>query len=257
MAATTRSRQAKEEKKPMAQGVGESRIFGGGDNANPPKDLSGYTCQGQPIPEELWEKFPYSLTDQGKAAAEEEKRKLPVSYARPRPAQELYRGVEDDDKKQVAFRDALELDTDGLTLSVDPLAPLMEQHTPRGHKGIFLSRKQTAEKGLTRGVLTYQPVLIPDGNGGMKEVTCGGLFLASVPEELVRKSDAYYARINQEKQITALDKVQDASDRLMSHREAAGILRRKGASDAGVGLEEEDQETGDQDLLRNAPLVHE
>lgn len=249
MAATNRSKQA--EKKPMSQGVGESKRHGGGGE---PKDLSGYTCQGQPIPPELWENFPFSLTDQGKAAAEAEKRALPVSYTRPRPAQDLYRDVSDDDKKAQAFRDALTLDTEGLTMSVDPMGPLMEQHTPEGHKGIFLSRRQTAERGLTRGVLTYQPVLVSDGKGGMKEVTCGNMFLASVPEDLVRKSDAYYARINHDKQVTAIDKVQEASDRLMDGRARDGILRRKGASDAGVGIEHEDQELGDADMLRNLPL---
>jgi hypothetical protein len=222
--------------------------------------MSGYTVNGEPLPPECWQTFPFSLTDQGKAQAAEEHRNLPVSYARPRPAQELYRGVEDADKKQDAFRDALTLDTEGLTLSVDPLAPLMQQHTPKGHRGLFLSRKQVAEKGLTRGVLTYQPVLIPDGKGGMKEVTCGNMFLASVPEELVRKSDAYYAQINAQKQITAIEKVQEASDRLMDSSERGSLLRRKGASDAAIGIESEDSETADNELLRTVqvePLQHE
>jgi len=250
---------SKKEPKPMAQGVGESTRFGGTDEkgaAIPGKDLSMYTVQGQPLPPECWDTFPISLTDQGKAAMERERQALPVDYSkRARPAQDLYQGVEDDDKKAQAFRDALTLDTEGLTMSVDPMGPLLEQFTPAGHKGMFMSRRQTQEKGLTRGVLTYQPVLVSDGKGGMKEVTCGNMFLASVPQELVRKSDAYWARVNHEKQVSALDKVTESSEKLMDGRARDSILRRKGASDAGVGLEHEDQELGDTEMLRNLPLA--
>lgn len=259
MAATNRSREAAAERagkstKPMSRGVGESKLHGGGGEA---KDMSGYTVNGEPIPPECWDTFPFSLTDQGKAAMAEERRNLPVSYTRPRPAQNIYDQLSDDDKKADAFREALSLDTEGLTLSVDPMGPLLEQHTPVGHRGMFMSRRQTSERGLTRGVLTYQPVLVSDGKGGMKEVTCGNMFLASVPEDLVRKSDAYYARINHDKQVSAIDKVEEASDRLMQGRARDGILRRKGASDSAIGIEHEDQEMGDADLLRNVPLSHE
>lgn len=260
MAATNRSKAAAEARgaatgratKPMSSGIGESKLHGGGGEE---KDMSGYTVNGEPIPRECWQTFPFSLTDQAKVQMAEERRNLPVSYAAPRPAQSLYRGVTDDDKKAQAFRDALAEDTEGLTMSVDPMGPLLEAHTPKGHKGMFMSRKQTAERGLTRGVLTYAPVLIPDGKGGMKEVTCGNMFLASVPESLVRKSDAYYARINHDKQVTAIDKVEDAADRLVQGRDRDRLLRKKGAGDAGIGFETEDQELGDRDMLRNLPLA--
>lgn len=249
---------AKKEKAPIAQGVGESKRFGGGKDApggGAGKDLSMYTVNGQPLPPECWDTFPISLTDQGKAAMAKERADLPVDYSkRARPAQTIYDQLSDDDKKADAFRDALTLDTEGLTMSVDPMGPLMAQHTPAGHRGIFLSRRQTQEKGLTRGVLTYQPVLIPDGKGGLKEVTCGNMFLASVPETLVRKSDAYWARINHDKQVTAVEKVQESADKLMDGRARDSILRRKGASDAGVGIEHEDQELGDAEMLKNLPL---
>lgn len=253
MAGANRSHQKKPaERAPMAQGIGESKLHGGGGEE---RDLSGYTCQGQPIPRELWQKFPFSLTDQARAQMEEERRNLPVSYRAPRPA--AYDGISDDDKKSDAFRDALALDTDGLTISRDPMAPLIEQFTPRGHRGMFMSRRVSAEKGLTRGVLTYQPVLVDDGKGGKKEVTCGNMFLASVPEATARKSDAYWAEMNRQKAVTAVEKVQEQADTIMHSHELRGVARRRGAADATVGFEAEDQEQGDADLLRNAPLSHE
>jgi hypothetical protein len=263
MAATNRSKN-QAEKKAIAQGVGESKRHGGtpdSPGAGQGKDLSAYTVNGKPLPPECWDTFPISLTDQGKAAMEAERRALPVDYSkRARPAQTIYDQLSDDDKKAEAFRDALTIDTEGLTMSVDPMGPLLEQFTPKGHRGMFMSRRQTSERGLTRGVLTYKPVLVDDGKGGLKEVTCGNMFLASVPEELVRKSDAYYARVNHDKQVSALDKVEEASERLMDRRERGGLLRRKGASDAAIGVEDEDQAAGDSELLRTVqpePLQHE
>lgn len=260
MAATNRSKQLKEAKgqatgkstRAMSQGIGESKLHGGGGEE---KDLSGYTVNGEPLPKECWQTFPISLTDQGKAEMARIRAELPVDYSkRARPAQTIYDEAGDDDRKQEIFRDALALDTDGLTISTDPMAPLMERHLPKGHRGIFLSRKVAAERGMTRGVLTYTPVLIPDGNGGMKEVTCGNMFLASVPEELVKKSDRYWAEINRQKQVTVLDKVREQNDRLLDRRDMRGLLRQKGVADSLVGVEEEDREHADQDLLRTIPI---
>lgn len=257
MAATNRSKELKAERagkttKTMSTGVGESKVFGGGGEE---RDLSGYTCQGDPIPREMWPNFPFSMTDQGKAAAEKLKKELPVNYSkRARPAQTIYDQAPDDDKKQAVFREALQLDTEGLVISVDPMRPLIDRYTPKGHRGMFMSRRVSAEKGMVRGVLNYEPVLIEDGKGGLKEVTCGNMFLASVPNDLVRKSDAYWANVNRQKQITVTNKLREHTDKFIDPSDVKALLRSKGAGDADIGMEVEDRENADQDLLKHIPI---
>lgn len=237
--------------RPMAQGVGESKLFGGGGKT---PDLSAFTVNGEPIPPECWDTFPISLTDQGKADMDRERRALPVNYTgRDRTD---YSQIFDDDKKALKFADD-RLDTEGLVIARDPFAPLIDRHTPPGHRAMFLSPKKCSQEGLVRGVLEYKPVMIPNPETGvMERVTCGGMFLASVPLELANKSERYYRSLNSELQVKAVEKVQSQVDQVMTDGGMRDFARRRNASDALVGLETEDQQSGDAEMLREA-LAHE
>ena len=244
--------------KTMAQGVGESRRHGGHGPASEPK-CTGCTVNGQPLPKEFWDTFPYSLTDQGKAAAEELRGTLPVQY-KGRDRTE-YERIYDPDKQIAKFADDRSIpvdDTDGLVIVRDPFQPLIERHTPPGHRAMFLSSRKCQQEGLIRGVLEYKPVLIddPDNPGTKIRVTCGGMFLASVPIELAEKSDRYWRSLNQEKQVHAVEKVRQQVDEVMSDRRLGDFARRRNVGDALVGMEVEDQAQGDAELLREA-LAHE
>jgi hypothetical protein len=240
--------------KPMAQGIGESRRFGGGGQ---PRDLAGCTVNGDPLPPECWDTFPYSLTDQGKAEARELQKSLPVGYqGRDRTE---YNRIFDPDKKIAKFADDRQIpadDLEGLVIVRDPLQPLLERHTPPGHRGMFLSKRKCQQEGLIRGVLEYQPVMIKGEDGTMQRVECGGMFLASVPEELAVKSDRYWRSLNEDKKVQTIEKVRNQVEEVMNDRKLGDFARRRGISDALVGMEVEDQERGDAELLREA-LAHE
>lgn len=222
--------------KAMAQGIGASRLHGGHGPASPPKS-EGCTVNGEPLPEEFWETFPYSLTDQGKAEAEALRKTLPAGYAGIDRTD--YSEIFDDSKKAAKFRGDLAADTEGLIIIKDPMAPLIEKHTPRGHHGMFMSKTVMSRQGLVRGVLEYQIVYADDGQGGKKEVTCGGMILASVPQELYERAQRHYSGINREQQIAAVEQVQEQAQEIMDSGRDRG-RRKRFAQDIGDIMKEDD-----------------
>lgn len=209
-------------------GVGESRVFAAAPGAfDETVDWSSLTLNGQPIPEHLWAKLPYSMTDQGAAEANAGKERRRVEVLREarlesQTADELLRTMNDRTIAQSVdqFRESLEL-----MEREDPLGVLMNRHTPQGHRGLFMSvrRCEEAGRGLRRGVLDYQPVLV-DG----KRVAHGGMFLASVPEELALRAEAYYAKKTKEQTQAAVSTVQDLTEQVMTD---AGMKRQKRRGD--------------------------
>jgi hypothetical protein len=257
-AARAVEKKLKEGARPMAQGVGESKRFGGD---GPEKDLTGYTCNGLPIPKELWQSFPYSLTDQAK----EEMAGINKGLARDLPHvyagrdRSEYERVFDPDKKVRKFADDRRApDTEGLVIVRDPLQPLIERHTPAGHRGMFLSTKKCQQEGLIRGGVEYTRVMMddPENPGTKIPVTCGGMFLASAPIDTVERADRYWRSLGQDQQRQAIEKVQQKAEEVMSTREMGDFARRRGIGDTLVGMEVEDQERGDAEMLREA-LAHE
>lgn len=253
-AARAVEKKLKEGAKTQVSGVGDSKLFGGGDNAIE-RDLTGYTCNGLPIPKECWPTFPVSLTDQAKEEMAGIRRDLPVQY-KGRDRTE-YERIYDPNKKLEKFSDDRREDTDGLVIVRDPLQLLVERHTPAGHRGMFLSTKKCQQEGLIRGGVEYVRVMVtnPDTNA-LEPVTCGGMFLASAPIATVEKADCYWRSLGGDRQRQAIEKVQAQTEEVMSSREIGDFARRRGITDTHIGMEVEDQERGDAELLREA-LAHE
>jgi hypothetical protein len=190
-------------------------------------DWSQLTLNGQAIPEHLWARLPYSMTDQGAEEYNAGKPERTVEVLRDAPlssqtADELLRTMNTRTIEQSVdqFRESLEL-----MQQEDPLGVLMKRHTPEGHRGLFMSQRRCDEagRGLRRGVLDYQVVLV-DG----QRVQHGGMFLASVPEEKALIAEAYYARLTREQTQAAIAQVTEARDQVM---EAAGIRRQNRRGD--------------------------
>ena len=209
-------------------GVGDSRPFiAEAGTFEPPRDWSRLTLNGQPIPEELWVKLPYRMTDQGAAEADAGKEPRRVEVLREarlesQTADELLRTMNDRTIQQSVdqFRESLEL-----MEREDPLGVLMKRHTPEGHRGLFMSQRRCDEagRGLRRGVVDYQIVLV-DG----KPVAHGGMFLASVPEELALRAEAYYAKKTAEQTQAAVSTVKELRQQVMTE---AGIQRQNRRGD--------------------------
>lgn len=246
--------------KTMVGGYGESRLHGGHENAKPAADLSAYTCQGLPIPRELWEAFPISLTDQGKAEAAEIRRglarDLPHVYAGRDRSTPMER-IADHDKRIDKFGDD-RIDTDGLVLARDVFQPFIEKYTPEGHSGMFMSPKKCAQEGLVRGGVEYKRVLIddPENPGTLIPVTCGAMFLVSAPLGTVQKADRYHRSLGGDQQKAVIEKVQEQSRQVMRESGIRDFANKRGIGDTLVGMEVEDQQRGDADMLR-AALAHE
>lgn len=238
---------AVQERAPIAQGVGESRIFAA-PGTFPVRSLKGCTVNGEPLPEEFWETFPYSLTDQGKAEARAEMHNLPLQYTgRDRTD---YSQISNDDKKLDKYRDDLE--SDEFSIASDPFKVPMERHTPKGHRGLFVSERQVKDKGFIRNGLDYKPVLVKNPETGtMERVVVGGMFLASVPEEDWRRSENYYAGLTRSRMVEADGKVREQADQIMSEQGIRDVNRRKRIADRFLGREEDNPEQADMSLLND------
>src|SRR5712691_33704 len=226
-----------------AQGWGESKRFGGGLGDG--RDWSKLTCQGMPVPEHMWATMPYVMTDQGAAEANAGKEPRRVSILRDgTPYDQVV-----DEKKLDKYRDDL---LGQLDIAPDPMAALMKRYTPVGHRGLFVGKRKTDEAGMLRGPIEYTLVSVKDEETGqMRHITCGGMTLASVPEEMARAAEAYAARLSRETQISINEQVDEKIDRVMSERGLADMARRKRVTDMLGGAQVEEDERADSELLRD------
>lgn len=200
------------------------------------RDWSKLTLGGKPIPDHLIQVITYAQTDQG--AAEARAQFLANGGVYSDVSVRVTRDRED--KRIDAYGDELR-ESDGLTLVADPLALAMKKHTPVGHRGLFMSEKQCAEKGMLRGVVEYKKVLVKnDETDQMEEVRVGGMFLASVPEETARLAERHYDGINRDRMVHAQETVREQASQVLSEGGMRDLAQRRRTLDSLGGLEVED-----------------
>lgn len=234
-----------------SRGVGESKNFGD-PNARRDLDWSKLTMGGKPIMEYLWGKIIYAETDQGRA-------ELEAANPDPKPRTSVTRDhtpheeIEDADSLQVRFADDL-ADDDEFEIAKDPFEIPLRKYTPEGHHGVFLSNRKCAREGLVRNGMKYEAVLVPDPNDGnkLKQVQVGGMFLASVPERVWRKSQRYFDGLTKERMVAAVEKVQEQSDRVMGERGMSALARRRRVADSVVGIELDDPEQAAEEMMHES-----
>lgn len=232
-------------------GIGESKRFGGSNE----KDLShmnGTTVNGEALPESCYETFPYSLTDQGKAEMERERKNLPVSYNRAEKPFD-FGEVPDDDKKLAKYKNDLR-NAPPARNQRSAMSQLMEQHCPAGHRGLWMGRLKTEQAGMFRDEIEYRPVLRKNPETGTFErIQIGGMFLASVPEDVARQQERLNYETAREKQVGVEEKVREKSDQIMSSRNLKDLAKKRSQLDDLMGSADDDPESADAELM----LAHE
>lgn len=238
----------------QSQGVGKSKLFGGN---TPPEHPEGKSARchvnGDPLPEQFWDSFPYSLTDEGKADAAKMKKDLPVSYAGRGEGDPFdYDRVADDDKKLEKFADDLKRENRGPRLSRDAMRQLMERHTPKGHRGLWIGKLKSEREGLLRDNIEYRPVMTKNPEtGAMERVNIGGMFLASVPEDLALDQEQLNQETARAKQVTVTNRVTEQAEKIMSSSDMQDLARRRRTLEDLGGPVEDNPEQADRELLEH------
>lgn len=217
----------KKGEKIQSTGIGESELNIAPEGSFAPGEIDWASCtiNGQPIPEHLWGLVPYALTDQGRTEENEGKEEPRVQVLR-----------EPHDKAVEHYRDDL-LNDYPIEEQHDPLRTVVEQHTPKGHRGLMMSEAKCAKEGMRRGVLDYEPVLDDKG----QRIRLGGMFLGSVPEDRAKRAERYYRAKNAEKQQNAVDRVKEQTEQVMSEAKLKRLGRRAGEGEFD-GIVHEDSE---------------
>lgn len=223
--------------KTMANGFGASKMHNApAGTFKDGHDWSKLTLGGKPIPDHLMGGITYAQTDQGAAEARAAFLANGGVYS-----DVSVRVTRDRDDKRIDQYGSDLRESDGLTIVSDPLALAMRDNLPVGHRGLFMSEKQCAEKGMLRGVVEYKKVLVKNKDtGAMEEVRCGGMFLASCPEETAVAAERHYDGINRERMDYAQDKVREQADQVMSEGGMRDLAKRRRTIDSLAGLEVED-----------------
>lgn len=222
----------------MSRGVGPSKIFAREQGHG--RDWSKLTINGVPIPEAMHALTPYEMTDQGAA---EERAKVIAKNGREDTGPRIELTRDQDDKRVDKYADDLEYG--GLVTNPDPLKVMMDKHLPKGHRGLWLGEEKMKQSGLLRGVIEYKPVLIKNAETWQFErVKQNGMLLASVPEDLARKAEAYYIDQARQKERSTQEKVHEQSDRILGD----GRMRRLAKQQTGV-LETLQVDDGERDGL--------
>jgi hypothetical protein len=252
---------AKPEKKiQSAGGIGDSRIFGGAevpngigdtrkflDDGTP--DLSGYTVNGESLPQECWSSFPISLTDQGKADMERERKNLPVMYKGRSGRPGDYSDVPDDDRKIEKYRDDL-MEADFLQTPASAMQQVMDKNIPVGHRGLWIGNAKAEREGLIRGQLEYKPVLVKNPETGLMErVKMGSMFLASVPENLALRQEQINVAMAQAREVSVNDKVIEQSEKIIGSSQLQELARRRRTLEDLGGAQADDPEVADRELM--------
>jgi hypothetical protein len=226
-------------KKTQAAGVGPSKVFAAEPGVfDETRDWSKLTVNGQPIPEHLWARLPYCMTDQGviEANAGREPRRAEVLREAPLasyPADVLTALKQEESIEQsvARYRESIEL-----MEQEDPLGVLMKLHTPEGRRGRWMSDRTSATIGLRRAGMDYEPLLV-DG----KRIQHGGMFLATVPEALAIAAEQHMAKKSVDLTKSAIATVQHQVDQVMGE---AGLKRQRERGDlpeGGIEFLENDQ----------------
>lgn len=244
-------------------GFGESKIFAAPEGSFPKAEgeieildchVAGMSVRDLPRDSQL--RILYQQTDEGIAWYEANRHKLENRDA---PAGPQGRGMrvaglgeatDEEDKLLVKYRDELAADNDGLHLATDPFADVVAENVPPGFRGLMMSERQCKDKGMVRGVLKYEKLLKKDpATGRMEPVTIGGMFLGVVPEVTAQKAERHYARLQAEKQVSAVEKVTEQTERVMSGRDMQNVAKKRHVLEDLIGLETEDPERADAELI--------
>lgn len=255
---------AKTNSKPNAQGWGESRIFAAPEGSFPPEEIDILGCHvaGIPVrdlPSENQRRLLYQQTDEGMAWWEANRKTLENRDGQVGPQGRGMRvagmaneATDAEDKKLVQYRDELAEDWDGLHFANDPFSEPMKKNLPKGFRGLFMSERQCKEKGMVRGQLQYEKLLVKNKTTGVMEpVTVGGMFLAVVPEVLAQKAERYVASLNAQKTEAVTERVREQVDRVMDQTELRGLAKKKHALDDLMGIEDDNADRADQELVHD------
>lgn len=219
------------------------------------KLLAGTHVFGKPIEEwastatqEQINRMCYATTDEGLALQRrilnERDNRLPMGQT----------ASDAQDKRVLEYRDGLA--AGNLLTGQDPMLAIMEKHTPDGHSGLWIGKERERHDGLQRGVVAYEPVMLPDGQGGFKRVELGGMYLASIPKELKKQADAYYQGIGKARQGEVQERVQEQTEKIFGDDGMRNLARKQpGMNDFLSGVTVDEPDGADQEVA--AMLPHE
>ncbi len=226
-------------------GFGESKIHAAPEGSldHVEFDWEKATFKGEPIPEHFRSLFTVAMTDQGMAETEAE-----IEARGGRAVVEFGRDAQD--KLVDEYGDKLADPRTKLIQTSDPLQVLADRHTPKGMRPRWLGRRKTAEAGMIRGPVEYEPVRIPDPEnpGKTMNVVLGGMTLAAIPEELARAAEKHYQSLEAESRAAVNDKVNEYNQQNVGDRLERAATRR-GKLDDLVG-EVDDTDRAQHDLER-------
>lgn len=250
-------------KKPISTGFGESKLHVAPEGSFTPEpeqiDILECHVAGIPVkdlPRENQLRLLYQQTDEGQAWWEANRKNLENTDSRSGPSpsgrgMKLADGrtaTDAEEKKVVKYRDELSTGFDAMRAAEDPFAEPMRIHTPRGHRGLFMSPKQCERQGMNRGGLKYEPVLVKNAKGEWARVEVLGMFLASVPEGAAQASARYYEERNKEKQVTVIEKVRGQADQVMAESGLRNLAQRRHVLDDLIGTADDDAAGADAEL---------
>lgn len=249
--------------KPRSTGFGESKLNVAPEGAFTPEpeqiDILECHVAGIPVkdlPRESQLRLLYQQTDEGQAWWNENKKHLentdsatgPGPSGRGMKLADGRTATDEEEKKVVKYRDELSTGFDEMRAAEDPFAEPKRLHTPAGHRGLFMSKKQCERQGMNRGGLKYERVLVKNKKGDWEPVEVLGMFLASVPEEAAQASERYYEKRNKEKQVTVIEKVRNQADQVMSEAGLRNLAQRRHVLDDLIGTSDDDAAGADAEL---------
>lgn len=264
MAAKQNVRPTPKPKAPMSTGFGESKLHVAPEGAFTPQpdeiDILECHVAGIPVkdlPRDNQLRLLYQQTDEGQAWWEANKKTLENRDSKT-GAGPSGRGMkladgrvatDEEEKKVVRYRDELSTGFDEFRAAEDPFAEPMRLHTPRGHRGLFMSLKQCERLGTNRGGLKYEPVLVKNSTtGNFERVVILGMFLASVPEEAALAQERYYEARNKEKQITTTERVRQQADQVMAEGGLRDLAKRRHVLEDLIGTAEDEASGAEAEL---------
>lgn len=246
-----------------AQGVGDSRRFGG--NYAPPLqagevDWSALTVNGKPIPSHLYGLIPLHHTDQMVEARE---------ASRDPNAPIIEFGLGPEDKAAARMRDGL---LGGIPLGegpmasesaepweggIDPLGEMKKRHEEPGFRYRFLSERKIENDGW-RG---WNPVkTVKNGIATMAKM--GNMILCNMSEDRAKKRDQFFrdkaetAMVkNQEQQAATLEQARRDGVLRISDKQLDKIARRRGQEGEDTGFQSVRGDAREMDDVDFEPIV--
>jgi hypothetical protein len=221
-------------KKATSSGVGPSKPHVAPEGTfEPALDWSKLTINGEPVPEEVWGKLPYRLTDQG--AAEEMARIIKGNGGRTQTAHvEITR--DKDDKAIDRFRH--------VDHERSPLAIMQDRYTGAGMSSRWFGARKMEEAGLIRKGIEYSIVKYPPGHEKAGQaVMQGGMMLGEAPAGVVDDAREFFRSKADDAMQAAQDRVAEQVEQVVPKETMRRMARQSGAQDflSGIQVEEADE----------------